>query len=58
MHCVNAQPFRTEESFPDLTDRELEILDLMIRHHANPEIAQQLGIADKAIRNHISSIFQ
>jgi DNA-binding CsgD family transcriptional regulator len=35
-----------------------EILDLMIRHHANPEIAQQLGIADKAIRNHISSIFQ
>ncbi len=54
---TKAQPLGVEEPFPDLTDREREILALMVRHHTNPEIAQQLGIADKTIRNHISNIF-
>lgn len=43
--------------FPELTEREREILSLMARHYINPEIAQQLGISVKTISNHISNIF-
>ncbi|MBW7886616.1 MAG: response regulator transcription factor [Caldilineaceae bacterium] len=46
-----------EESLAELTQREREILDLIARHYTNPEIAQQLGIGDKTIRNHVSNIF-
>lgn len=46
-----------EDSLAELTQREREILDLIARHYTNPEIAQQLGIGDKTIRNHVSNIF-
>lgn len=45
------------EPFPELTEREREILRLMARHYVNPEIAQQLGVSVKTIGNHISNIF-
>jgi len=41
----------------ELTQREREILELIARHYTNPEIAQQLGIGEKTIRNHVSNIF-
>lgn len=47
----------SEETLSELTQREHEILDLIARHHTNPEIAQQLGIGEKTIRNHVSNIF-
>jgi DNA-binding NarL/FixJ family response regulator len=43
--------------FPDLTDREREILDLVARGWSNQQIAAQLGIALKTVRNHVSSVF-
>lgn len=43
--------------FPELTDRELEILELMARGRSNPEITEQLGLSPKTIRNHVSNIF-
>ena len=46
-----------EDPLAELTQREHEILDLIARHHTNPEIAQQLGIGEKTIRNHVSNIF-
>lgn len=46
-----------EHSLSELTQREREILDLIARHYTNPEIAQQLGIGEKTIRNHVSNIF-
>ena len=45
------------QPFPELSEREREILELLSRHYTNPEIAQQLGIGDKTVRNHISNIF-
>lgn len=42
--------------FPELTEREGEILELMTHHYTNPEIAQQLGISVKTISNHVSNI--
>lgn len=43
--------------FPELTDREREILALVAAGKANPEIALRLGITDKTVRNHVSNIF-
>jgi DNA-binding NarL/FixJ family response regulator len=43
--------------FPDLTEREREVLTLMAQGYSNSEIAQQLVIGQKTVRNYISSIF-
>ena len=37
--------------------REREILVLIANHHSNPEIAEQLSISLKTVRNHVSNIF-
>lgn len=44
-------------TFPDLTDREREILAYIARGDTNPEIAEQLTISLKTVRNHVSNIF-
>jgi DNA-binding NarL/FixJ family response regulator len=46
-----------EEAFPELTPRELEVLELVARGASNSQIADKLVIADKTVRNHINSIF-
>jgi DNA-binding NarL/FixJ family response regulator len=43
--------------FPELTDREREVLALMAQGRKNPEIAQSLVISMKTVRNHVSNIF-
>lgn len=43
--------------FPELSDREREILELIARGHKNAEIAQRLYLSPKTVRNHITSIF-
>jgi DNA-binding NarL/FixJ family response regulator len=43
--------------FPELTEREREILDLIARGETNPEIAQHLVLSPHTVRNHISNIF-
>ena len=45
------------EAFPELTSREVEVLDLIARGRSNTEIATQLYVSPKTIRNHISNIF-
>ena len=44
-------------AFPNLTLREREILELIARGRANTEIAQQLSLSEKTVRNNISNIF-
>jgi len=46
-----------EEVFPELTDREREILDRIARGETNHRIANQLSITLKTVRNHVSNIF-
>ena len=41
----------------DLTDRETEVLTLVAEGLANKEIARQLSISEKTVKNHISNIF-
>ncbi len=43
--------------FPDLTDREREVLTLIAQGLSNSDIASQLHISSKTVSNHISNIF-
>ena len=40
----------------DLTQRELEVLTLMVEGLSNPEIASRLAVTRATVKNHISSI--
>jgi DNA-binding NarL/FixJ family response regulator len=42
--------------FPELTEREREVLALMAQGLANPAIARRLGIRSKTVGNHVSNI--
>jgi DNA-binding NarL/FixJ family response regulator len=42
--------------FPQLTDREREVLDLVAQGKANPAIAAKLSLSQKTVRNHVSNI--
>jgi DNA-binding NarL/FixJ family response regulator len=46
-----------EQAFPELTDREREVLELIAQGLKNPEIAERLFVSPKTVRNHISNIF-
>ena len=45
------------EIFPELTDREREILTLIARGKSNAAIAEELTISLKTVRNHVSNIY-
>jgi DNA-binding NarL/FixJ family response regulator len=47
----------SQEDFPELTDREREILDLIAAGWNNEEIAGQLFLSLKTVRNYVSNIF-
>lgn len=47
-------PART---FPELTEREQEVLALLAEGYTNPAIAQRLFLSPKTTRNYVSSIF-
>jgi DNA-binding NarL/FixJ family response regulator len=51
------RPAGVTVAFPQLTDREHEILDLVARGASNAAIAARLRISDKTVRNHVSNIF-
>ena len=44
-------------SFPELTAREREVLELIAAGRNNSEIAQVLSLSGKTVRNHVSIIF-
>jgi DNA-binding NarL/FixJ family response regulator len=48
---------RAARPFPELTDREVEILQLIADGRSNLDIARRLYLADKTVRNHVSSVF-
>ncbi len=43
--------------FPQLTEREREVLDLVARGLTNAAIARRLSVSDKTVRNHVSNVF-
>ena len=53
---VLTPPSRPERPFPELTERETEVLDLIAAGRSNGQIAQALFLSPKTIRNNITSI--
>ena len=51
------KPASPEETFPELSAREVEILDLIAHGHSNAKIAGRLFLSPKTVGNHISHIF-
>lgn len=43
--------------FPELTDREREVLEHMARGLSNSEISRKLVVSPKTVRNHVSNVF-
>jgi len=56
-HMHTAQLPNQPRVFPELSDREREVLSLLAQGLSNPEIASQLVISPKTVRNHVSNIF-
>lgn len=42
--------------FPELSDRERQVLDLLARGCSNAELAHRLSLSPKTVRNHVSSV--
>lgn len=53
----STRPRPTIDSFPQLTSREREVLELIATGKGNALIAHELTISLKTVRNHISNIF-
>lgn len=41
-----------------LTKREKEVFDLLVQNKITQEIAEELNISEKTVRNHISNVMQ
>ncbi|MBI3761845.1 MAG: response regulator transcription factor [Chloroflexi bacterium] len=53
---ANMRPAMPPQVFPELSDRELEILGLIAQGHKNAESAERLVLSAKTVRNHVSNI--
>ena len=56
-YFARPRPALTVAAFPELTEREREILELVARGRSNSEITAQLVLSPKTVRNHVSNIF-
>jgi DNA-binding NarL/FixJ family response regulator len=51
---------RSERARPEveLTDREREVIELVVAGMANKQIARRLGISEKTVKGHLTNLFQ
>jgi DNA-binding NarL/FixJ family response regulator len=52
-----SMPDPKQTAFPELTDREREVLELIAQGRNNQQIAGALFLSPKTVRNHVSNIF-
>ena len=55
-NCSNARRDRQEQS--EITEREREVLLLVMEGLANKQIARRLEITERTVKAHLTSIFQ
>ncbi len=51
------QPTALPQAFPELTEREREILELIAQGRSNTDIAKSLSLSSKTVANYVSNIF-
>src|SRR5436309_968033 len=56
-YFANMHPLIPHHVFPELTEREREVLGLIVEGKSNAEIAKMLVLSPKTVSNHISNIF-
>lgn len=56
-YFANIRHTNPPQVFPELSDREREVLDLLAQGYKNADIATRLYLSPKTVRNHVSSIF-
>jgi DNA-binding CsgD family transcriptional regulator len=56
--AVPERPWWREASPYGLTDRETEVVDLVVRGRSTREIADELFIAEHTVQRHLSNIFE
>jgi DNA-binding NarL/FixJ family response regulator len=49
---------RVSDGLPDLTRRELEILQLVAEGHSNAQLAQMLWVTEQTVKFHLSNIYR
>jgi DNA-binding NarL/FixJ family response regulator len=54
---AHRQPDLPPQLFPELTERERELLALLAQGLTNAAIAERLSLSPKTVRNHVSNIF-
>jgi DNA-binding NarL/FixJ family response regulator len=54
---AHRQPDLPPQIFPELTERERELLALLAQGLTNAAIAERLSLSPKTVRNHVSNIF-
>ena len=57
VHYFGALHSARPVAFPELSEREREVLELIARGRNNAEIAAALHLSGKTVRNHVSNIF-
>lgn len=50
-------PRQSDRAFPDLTQREFEVLELLAHGLSNQQIADRLSLSPKTVRNNLSTVF-
>jgi DNA-binding NarL/FixJ family response regulator len=53
--AIGSHPLR--QPFPQLSERERDVLDLIAQGLNNTDIAARLVLSQKTVRNHVSNIF-
>ncbi len=56
-YFTTPQPTHAAQAFPELTARELEVLERIARGESNSTIARHFVLSQKTVRNHVSNIF-
>lgn len=56
-YFARAAAVRAVQPFPELTDREREVLELIARGLDNREIERRLVVSPKTVRNHVTAIY-
>jgi DNA-binding NarL/FixJ family response regulator len=56
-YFTTPQPTHAAQAFPELTARELEVLERIARGESNATIARHFVLSQKTVRNHVSNIF-
>ncbi len=55
-YFATVQPAVADAAFPELTERERQILGLLAQNRSNQAIADRLVLSVKTVRNHVSNI--